>query len=104
MLDFLYLLTLLITQLSVTEKMMLVAGVIVYNAYIDGLMKRKNFHKAEEVYQNMKKDRCQPSNETYTMIINLYGRVDCFICIPNCFWVKFVEFRLMWLTIFLCPL
>lgn len=47
-----------------------------YNAYIDGLIKGGNIEWALEIFQRMKKDRCKPSTDTYTMIINLYGKVE----------------------------
>lgn len=47
-----------------------------YNAFIDGLMKGSNPEKAIEIFQRMKRDCCQPNTETYTMMINLYGKVD----------------------------
>lgn len=53
-----------------------------YNAYIDGLMKGGDTQKAVEIFERMKRDRCQPSTATYTMLINLYGKVNyinCFI-------------------------
>uniref|UniRef100_A0A7N0UEK2 Pentatricopeptide repeat-containing protein n=1 Tax=Kalanchoe fedtschenkoi TaxID=63787 RepID=A0A7N0UEK2_KALFE len=49
-------------------------GATVYNAYIDGLVKGGNPEKAIEIYHRMKRDRCQPTPETYTMLINIYGR------------------------------
>jgi pentatricopeptide repeat protein len=52
------------------------SGAIVYNAYIDGLMKGGNPQKAEEIFQRMKRDCCEPSVDTYTMLINLYGKVS----------------------------
>ncbi|KAE9618488.1 hypothetical protein Lal_00047216 [Lupinus albus] len=50
------------------------SGAVVYNAYMNGLMKGGNHSKAEEIFQRMKRDKCVPSNETYTMLINLYGK------------------------------
>lgn len=49
---------------------------VVYNAYINGLMKGGNPDKAEEIFERMKRDGCKPSTETYTMLINLYGKVN----------------------------
>lgn len=54
---------------------MLSVGAIVYNSYINGLMKGKNSEKAVEIFHRMKRNRCQPSADTYTMLINLYGKV-----------------------------
>ena len=51
-------------------------GAVVYNAYINGLMKGGNSDKAEEIFKRMKKDACKPTTETYTMLINLYGKVS----------------------------
>lgn len=51
------------------------SGAVVYNAYIDGLLKGRNTQKAVEIFQRMKRDRCKPSTDTYTMMINLYGKV-----------------------------
>ncbi|KAK1281998.1 Pentatricopeptide repeat-containing protein [Acorus calamus] len=51
-------------------------GAIVYNAYIDGLMKGQNNQKAVEVFQRMKNDQCQPNADTYTLLINLYGKAN----------------------------
>jgi pentatricopeptide repeat protein len=51
------------------------SGAVVYNAYIDGLMKGGNPQKAEAIFQRMKRDCCEPSVDTYTMLINLYGKV-----------------------------
>ncbi|KAL5731417.1 hypothetical protein ACHQM5_004146 [Ranunculus cassubicifolius] len=50
--------------------------VVVYNAYIDGLMKERNMEKAVEIFVRMKRERCQPSTETYTMLINIHGKVN----------------------------
>lgn len=38
-------------------------------------MKGRNTQKAVETFQKMKKDQCQPTTTTYTMMINLYGKV-----------------------------
>lgn len=51
------------------------SGATVYNAYIDGLLKGRDTQKAVEIFERMKRDRCKPSTETYTMMINLYGKV-----------------------------
>lgn len=56
------------------------AGALVYNAYIDGLMKGRNSQKALVIFERMKRESCQPSTDTYTMLINLYGKV-----IHHCF-------------------
>ncbi|ESQ52123.1 hypothetical protein EUTSA_v10017758mg, partial [Eutrema salsugineum] len=49
----------------------------VYNAYIEGLMKRKgNIEEAIDVFQRMKRDRCKPTTETYNLMINLYGKAS----------------------------
>lgn len=50
-------------------------GTIVYNAYIDGLIKTRDSQRALAVFQRMKRDNCEPNTETYTMVINLYGKV-----------------------------
>lgn len=47
-----------------------------YNAYIDGLVKGGNNVKAVEIFHRMKRDGCQPSTDTYTMLINVYGKVS----------------------------
>lgn len=52
-----------------------VAGTVVYNAYINGLIRGRNTSKAVEIFQRMKSEQCQPSTDTYTMLINLYGKV-----------------------------
>ncbi|KAG5234422.1 pentatricopeptide repeat-containing protein [Salix suchowensis] len=49
---------------------------IVYNAYIDGLMKARNPQRAIEIFQRMKNDGCQPSTDTYTLLINLHGKAS----------------------------
>lgn len=54
---------------------MFTSGAIVYDAYIDGLIKGGNPQKAIEVFQRMKRDGCQLSTVTYTLMINLYGKV-----------------------------
>lgn len=59
----------------ITKKHLIWLGVVVYNAYINGLLKGRQTHKAVEIFQRMKKDRCKPSAETYTLMINLYGKV-----------------------------
>ena len=51
------------------------AGTCVYNAYIDGLLKGRNSQKALQVFEKLKRDHCEPSTKTYTMLINLYGKV-----------------------------
>lgn len=51
------------------------SGALVYDAYIDGLIKGGNTQKAVDIFQRMKRDSCQPSTNTYTMLINLYGKV-----------------------------
>lgn len=38
-------------------------------------MKGRNSIKALEIFQRMKRDQCQPSTDTYTLLINLYGKV-----------------------------
>lgn len=57
------------------QKLLMFSGAVVYNAYIDGLMKGQNTQKAIDIFQRMKRDNCQPSTETYTLMINLYGKV-----------------------------
>ena len=49
---------------------------IVYNAYINGLMKGGNSDKAKHIFKRTKKDACKPTTETYTMLINLYRKVS----------------------------
>lgn len=51
-------------------------GSVVYNAYIEGLIKGGNSKKAIELYRRMKQERCEPTTDTYTMLINLYGKVS----------------------------
>lgn len=60
------------------------SGVVVYNAYIDGLLKARKPQKALEIFQRMKNSRCKPSTDTYTMIINLYGKVSLYLILYNC--------------------
>ncbi|CDY31666.1 BnaA05g08810D [Brassica napus] len=49
----------------------------VYNAYIEGLTKRKgNTEEAIVVFQRMKRERCKPTTETYNLMINLYGKAS----------------------------
>jgi pentatricopeptide repeat protein len=55
----------------------------VYNAYLDGLLKARCSEKAVEVYQRMKKERCRTNTETYTLMINVYGKVSQFFCWIN---------------------
>ncbi|KAF7112382.1 hypothetical protein RHSIM_RhsimUnG0235100 [Rhododendron simsii] len=44
----------------------------VYNAYMNGLLKGTNSQKVVEIFfERMKRDHCEPSIETYTMMINL---------------------------------
>ena len=45
---------------------------VVYNAYINRLMKGGNSDKAELHVKRMKKDAFKPTIETYTMLVNLY--------------------------------
>nr|CAD1823200.1 unnamed protein product [Ananas comosus var. bracteatus] len=52
------------------------SGVVVYNAYLDGLLKGRCTQEAIEIFQRMKKDRCTPSTETYTLMINIYGKAN----------------------------
>lgn len=52
-----------------------VLGTIVYNAYIDGLSKRRDSQKALSVFQRMKRENCELNADTYTMVINLFGKV-----------------------------
>ena len=47
-----------------------------YDAYMNGLIKGGNPQKAEEIFQRMKRDQCEPSADTYTMLINVYGKVS----------------------------
>lgn len=54
------------------------AAATVYNAYLDGLLKARCSEKAVEVYQRMKKERCRTNTETYTLMINVYGKVRHF--------------------------
>ncbi|MQM15764.1 hypothetical protein Taro_048715, partial [Colocasia esculenta] len=49
---------------------------VVYNGYIYGLVKTGNIEKALNIFQRMKKNRCRPSTDTYTMLINLYGKAS----------------------------
>lgn len=51
---------------------------------MNGLMKGRNFDKAEEVFQRMKRDGCKLSTETYTMLINLYGKVSFSLLFFSC--------------------
>lgn len=55
-----------------------IAAATVYNAYLDGLLKARCSEKAVEVYQRMKKERCRTNTETYTLMINVYGKVSHF--------------------------
>lgn len=50
-------------------------GTIVYNAYIDGLLKTRKSQQALAIFQRMKRENCEPTVETYTLMINLYGKV-----------------------------
>ncbi|KAI8558387.1 hypothetical protein RHMOL_Rhmol04G0088000 [Rhododendron molle] len=50
-------------------------GTVVYTAYMNGLLKVTNSQKVVEIVERMKRDHSEPSTETYTMIINLYGKV-----------------------------
>ena len=60
-------------------------GATVYNAYLDGLLKARCTEKAVEVYQRMKKERCRTNTETYTLMINVYGKVGHFaVCSLMC--------------------
>lgn len=59
------------------------SGAVVYDAYIDGLMKGGNPQKAEEIFQRMKKECCEPLVNTYTMLINLYGKVSSMVFTIN---------------------
>lgn len=52
------------------------SGTIVYNAYMDGLLKRRDSQQALAIFQRMKRENCEPTAETYTMVINLYGKVN----------------------------
>lgn len=51
------------------------ADATVYNAYLDGLLKARCTEKAVEVYQRMKRERCRANTETFTLMINVYGKV-----------------------------
>lgn len=44
-------------------------------------MKAREPEKAVEIFQRMKRENCRPSTDTYTMLINLYGKVRefCFL-------------------------
>lgn len=46
-----------------------------YNAYIDGLFKGRDPEKALAIFERMKRENCEPTAETYTMVINIYGKV-----------------------------
>lgn len=70
------------TKLS---KKTIFTGAIVYNAYIEGLTKGGQTQKALQIFDKMKRDRCQPTADTYTMIINLYGKVKIFFSFPSPF-------------------
>ncbi|KAI8559618.1 hypothetical protein RHMOL_Rhmol04G0187400 [Rhododendron molle] len=50
-------------------------GTVVYTAYMNGLLKITNSQKVVEIFERMKRDHSEPSTETYTMMINLYGKV-----------------------------
>lgn len=45
---------------------------------LDGLLKARCTVKVVEVYQRMKKERCRTNTETYTLMINVYGKVRRF--------------------------
>lgn len=64
------------------------AGATVYNAYLDGLLKARCTEKVVEVYQRMKRERCRTNTETYTLMINVYGKVRqfCYEITSNFFW------------------
>ncbi|KAI8531872.1 hypothetical protein RHMOL_Rhmol11G0169600 [Rhododendron molle] len=49
-------------------------GTVVYTAYMN-VLKVTNSQKVVEIFERMKRDHSEPSTETYTMIINLYGKV-----------------------------
>ncbi|KAI8559617.1 hypothetical protein RHMOL_Rhmol04G0187400 [Rhododendron molle] len=42
---------------------------------MNGLLKITNSQKVVEIFERMKRDHSEPSTETYTMMINLYGKV-----------------------------
>jgi len=67
-------------------------GAVVYNAYINGLMKGGNSNKVEEIFQRMKRDACKPTTETYTMLINLYGKVSLLRFFIFCLEFYFLHF------------
>lgn len=57
---------------------------MVYNAYIQGLVKGGEPQKAIEIFDRMKRESCQPSTETYTLMINLYGKVNLVVQFRFC--------------------
>ena len=56
-------------------------------------MKGGNPNKVEEIFQRLKRDGCKPSTETYTMLINLYGKVRFIKDHFNFFSLKFYIFK-----------
>lgn len=88
------------TKLS---KKTIFTGAIVYNAYIEGLTKGGQTQKALQIFDKMKRDRCQPTADTYTMIINLYGKVKIFFSISILFLKKwsYVVFFFKFASMFL---
>lgn len=61
--------------LSMLAIYVFISGTIVYNAYIEGLSKRRDSQQALAVFQRMKRENCELNAETYTMVINLFGKV-----------------------------
>lgn len=57
-------------------------------------MKGGNPEDAVNIFQRMKRDHCEATAETYTLMINLYGKVKS--CMPNIyFYANFLAFKII---------
>lgn len=64
-----------LSRFSVNIIYLTFSGPVVYNAYIDGLIKGRKGKRALEIFQRMKREQCEPTADTYTLVINQYGKV-----------------------------
>jgi pentatricopeptide repeat protein len=54
----------------------LLLGLVTYHTYLEVLGKRGKYREAEQVFLTMERVGCLPITNTYTLMINIYGRVS----------------------------
>lgn len=55
---------------------MVVSGLVTYNTYLEVLGKSGSWQQAEDVFRDMQKKGILPAVNTFTLMINIYGKVS----------------------------